>query len=134
MQCLYIGLAAICFVSGLTILKLVPSDSVTSAIWFMISMGITAACIGVYTGISIYYPNILLPSIAGVLFCFGNILLIHALQRSNNIGLVRVLMAGFEILLLLLVALVIFKQSTPLKSIILTALGCALLIFASLKA
>lgn len=132
MQSLYIGLAAICFVAGLTLLKLTPADSVTSAIWFMIFMGITAACIGVYNGVSTH-NNILLPAIAGILFCFGNILLIHALQRSKNIGLVRVLMAGFEIILLLLVSLVVFKQSTSIQSIVLTTLGCFLLILASVK-
>ena len=136
MWVLFITISSIFFVVGQTILKLVPTDAIDAGIVFMMSAGIFAftyaLCFRRNVFSSMETKSVMWLAVVGLTFFIGNTLWIKAIKNATNIGLVRMLMAGVEIALLLLVALILFKKQISLKTILLTITGCGMLIYASI--
>lgn len=133
-------IAAILFISGQTLLKKSGLNPLETASVFLIAMGVIAFLgmvimqlngnINIAKGRKI---NTMIPAIlAGGAFYIGNVLLIKALKEADNIALVRILMAGIETMLLLIIALVIFGQKTTKTQILLTVIGLTALVAAAL--
>lgn len=133
-------IATILFISGQTLLKKSELNPLETASVFLIAMGFIA-----FLGLVIMQFNgniniakgrkikTIIPAIlAGGVFYVGNVLLIKALKEADNIALVRILMAGIETMLLLVVALVIFGQKTTKTQILLTVIGLTALVAAAL--
>jgi multidrug transporter EmrE-like cation transporter len=51
------------------------------------------------------------PFLAGVFFFIGNLFWIYSISSQNPLGIIRILMAGWEMFLLLLVGILIFKDN-----------------------
>lgn len=131
----FVIISTIFFVAGQVLLKLTTTDATSASVIFMMTMGATALVYGITMkreAFQIDKKMLSLIAMAGVAFFIGNFLWIKAIKNADNIGFVRILMAGLEIALLLLVALIIFKKKTSLKVIIITFIGCGMLVYASL--
>lgn len=131
----FVIISTIFFVAGQVLLKLTTTDATSASVIFMMAMGATALLYGVTMKREAFLVDkktLTLITMAGVAFFIGNFLWIKAIKNVDNIGFVRILMAGLEIALLLLVALLIFKKKTSLKVIVLTFIGCGLLVYASI--
>ena len=99
----------------------------------------TAIVFGIFIGISaIVYKllhsgskfkwgvnKIFYAAIAGIFFFFGNLLWIYSISTNAQLGNIRTTMAGFEMLLLFLVGVVIFNEHIKFVQ----CLGVALILF-----
>lgn len=66
--------------------------------------------------------------IAGIFFFFGNLFWIYSISTKHQLGMIRILMAGWEMLLLFLVGIFIFNE----KFTFLQIFGC-IMIFSGLS-
>jgi drug/metabolite transporter (DMT)-like permease len=135
---LYVLISTIFFVAGQTLIKMSTADALDASILFMTSIGATALLYGLcfkkdaFSLPTTDLKTTLWIALAGAAFFIGNILWIKAIKTVDNFGFVRILMAGLEIALLLIVALLIFKEKTSWKVIAITFTGCSLLVYAAL--
>jgi drug/metabolite transporter (DMT)-like permease len=114
------------FVCGQILLKYDKSeDALIPLSFFTIGMGLFGLAYLIYN----YYITssipakvinlqLLLPLFAGFLFYFGNMYWIMSIKSSPSLSSIRVLMAGGETLLLLLVGYGLFQQGISWQQII----------------
>ena len=132
--------ATILFVFGQAMLKTSHLSTSTTTMLFMVTMGVSALAGWLLFGrgkdavgpLPMTAMNVIPAALAGIAFAVGNMLWIMAIKASPNIGFVRILMAGLETSLLLLVAWMAFAQKVTLKQATLTAAGMVLLFLAVL--
>lgn len=83
----------------------------------------TASIFGIFIGISavlymVYHHSImkldkektLFAALAGIAFFFGNLLWIYSISTKTQLGNIRTIMAGFEMILLFCVGILIFND------------------------
>lgn len=122
---IFIFVAILFFVLGQVCLKYDKNDGVVSCCYFTMAMGI----VGIFTLLfltqfnkvklnfkdkSIFFYSVL----AGILFFFGNLFWIYSIKTAPSLALIRVIMAGGETALLLLVGYMLFKQIITFKHFI----------------
>lgn len=125
---LFVLISIIFFVLGQTFLKFDKNNGIISCCYFTISTGV----IGFLTLIYLLNNNInndikidnkiIYSSLAGILFFFGNLFWIYSIKDAPSLSLIRVIMAGGETALLLLVGYLLFNQYLSLRQVIGTIL------------
>jgi drug/metabolite transporter (DMT)-like permease len=118
---IFIFYSIILFVIGQIFLKYdSKNDSLINLSYFTITMGFFGLIYILYhkyylkEKIKIHYYSI----IAGLVFFFGNLFWIKSIKNSPSLSNVRILMAGGETLLLLIVGYILFQQSISFKQIL----------------
>lgn len=111
-------LASILFVVGQVFLNIVASDPLCGALWFMIAMGACSLIALLFTPSSISSYDGLYAGLGGVAFFVGNILWLYAISKATHISLVRILMACTEIILLLFVGILLYKQTVTVLNVV----------------
>ena len=123
---LFIFIAIIFFVLGQVFLKYDKNDGFVSCCFFTMSMGIVGLLTLLYLNQKrneskkIFRDKSLIKYsiLAGILFFFGNLCWIYSIKNAPSLALIRVIMAGGETLLLLLVGYLLFKQTINWKHFI----------------
>ena len=129
MTSVYSGLpifvATILFVCGQLLLKKSfdnDSDFVTSAVFFNIAVGVAAAFVFLQKQmkgqITYNTKKIQYAALGGILFFIGNLLWIYMISKKEPLSMIRVLMAGFETFLLVLVGYFIFSHKLTLREFV----------------
>ena len=136
MTSVYSGLpifvATILFVGGQVLLKKsfdCDSDFVTSAVFFNIAVGVAAVLVFLQKQMNgkITYnaKKIQYVVLGGILFFIGNLLWIYTISIKKPLSMIRILMAGFETFLLVLVGYFIFSHKLTLREFVGIALVLA---------
>jgi drug/metabolite transporter (DMT)-like permease len=129
MTSVYSGLpifvATILFVCGQVLLKKSfdgDSDFVTSAVFFNIAVGLAAVLVFLQKQmkgeITYNTKKIQYAALGGILFFIGNLLWIYTISTKKPLSMIRVLMAGFETFLLVLVGYFIFSHKLTLREFV----------------
>lgn len=129
MTSVYTGLpifvATILFVGGQVLLKKSfdsDSDFVTSAVFFNIAVGVAAVLVFLQKQmkgqITYNTKKIQYAVLGGMLFFIGNLLWIYMISKKKPLSMIRVLMAGFETFLLVLVGYFLFSHKLTLREFV----------------
>ena len=129
MSSVYSGLpifvATILFVCGQVLLKKSfdsDSDFVTSAVFFNIAVGVAAVLVFLQkqmnSKITYNTKKIQYAVLGGILFFIGNLLWIYTISTKKPLSMIRILMAGFETFLLVLVGYFIFSHKLTLREFV----------------
>lgn len=101
--------------------------SLYSGSCFSMMIGVLGAIVLLFLSIldpvhtKIYFSNDVVsgyPFLAGLLFFIGNSFWLYSISSKNPLGLIRILMAGWEMFLLLLVGFLLFKDKLTTIQII----------------
>lgn len=114
-----ITLGTIFFVLGQICLKYdVSNTPYQTLFYFTFASGLIGFCGLLVTGALYEKPVPWIIILAGVLFFFGNGFWIAGIQQVDNVGILRVFMAGLETILLLLAAYIVFAASVTYKELL----------------
>ena len=105
------------------------SDFVTSAVFFNIAVGVAAVLVFLQkqmnSKITYSTKKIQYAVLGGILFFIGNLLWIYTISTKKPLSMIRILMAGFETFLLVLVGYFIFSHKLTLREFVGIALVLA---------
>lgn len=122
-----IGIATIFFVIGQIFLKYTfkntPMKPLCACGFFCVSMGLIGIVMLLYCSyekqlVKLDNTNHWFPILAGVVFALGNYFWITSIYSKESLGIIRVVMAGFETFLLFLVGYLLFKDQIEIQKII----------------
>ena len=120
-----IFVATILFVGGQVLLKKSfdsDSDFVTSAVFFNIAVGVAAVLVFLQKQmkgqITYNTKKMQYAALGGILFFIGNLLWIYMICKKKPLSMIRVLMAGFETFLLVLVGYFLFSHKLTLREFV----------------
>ena len=97
----------------------IPIASLYAGSCFSMMMGVLGGFLLLFLSIydpvntKVFFTNeirSIFPFIAGALFFIGNSFWIHSISSKNPLGLIRILMAGWEMFLLFLVGVMLFQD------------------------
>jgi len=118
-------IATLFFVVGQALLKKSfnrDSDFITSVVFFNIAIGFAAVLVFLQrqmkSQITYNTKKIQYATLAGILFFIGNLLWIYTISKKEPLSIIRVLMAGFETVLLILVGYFLFSHKLNWREIL----------------
>lgn len=129
MWVLFLLLSIVFFVAGQACLRFDKNTDVflSASCFFMVS-GLFGFLLFVYYNFAHRYrirannTNVInfstLGLIAGVFFFFGNLLWIYCIQKAPSLSLVRILMAGFETVLLVTIGYLLFQEKISVLNVV----------------